>query len=137
MRSDVLEMTARQGLDVDAVRDLPTLELIDQARATLAAVERPGRRLRRRGPCAHHGDRARRRARGAFGGTRELLIALRRLRIGTGSSPATACAVRTVFPDLDQFVDAAISRELTPRVKPYPTISARRSPSSRSRRTIP
>jgi phosphoglycolate phosphatase len=123
MRSDVLEMTARQGLDVDAVRDLPTLELIDRARATLAAVEPSRAEAYGAAALARIMEIELAAARGGelFGGTRELLIALRRLRIGTAIITRNCLrAVRTVFPDLDQFVDAAISRELTPRVKPHP-----------------
>mgnify|MGYP000857591397 FL=1 len=123
MRSDVLKLTARHGLDVEAIRDLPALELIEQARATLAAVE-PSR-AEAYGSAAHARimeiELAAARVGELFGGTRELLFALRRRRIGTAIITRNCLpAVRTIFPDLDRFVDAAISRELTPRVKPHP-----------------
>ncbi|HAR99115.1 MAG TPA: hypothetical protein DCS11_09555 [Syntrophus sp. (in: bacteria)] len=123
MRSDVLKLTAQYGLAVETACDLPALELIDRARATLAAVE-PSR-AEAYGAAAHTRimeiELAAARAGELFGGTRELLIALRKRRIGTAIITRNCLrAVRTVFPDLDQFVDAAISREMTPRVKPHP-----------------
>jgi len=123
MRSDVLKLTAQYGLAAETVCDLPALELIDRARATLAAVE-PSRAEAYRA-AAHTRimeiELAAARAGELFGGTRELLVALRKRRIGTAIITRNCLrAVRTVFPDLDQFVDAAISREMTPRVKPHP-----------------
>ncbi|HOG08238.1 MAG: HAD family hydrolase [Syntrophales bacterium] len=123
MRSDVLKLTAQYGLAVEAVCDLPALELIDRARATLAAVDPP--RAEAYVAAAHARimeiELAAARVGELFGGTRKLLVALQKRGIGTAIITRNCLrAVRTVFPDLDQFVDTAISREMTPRVKPHP-----------------
>lgn len=128
MRAAVLDLTLGYGLSVDHSDNRPVLELIDNAHARLlscapaaAATYRTDaiELISRREIAAARGGRL-------FVGVRPFLSALRnrglKLAIITRNCET---ALRIVFPDVDDYVDAVISREKTPHVKPHPDHLAR------------
>lgn len=125
MRKEVMDLIAayRIPLPPCGFRDLLVLELI-AAGAVLVTQHTPGREA---GFIAQAHTRitgieieaARKGA--LLHGTRDMLTALQREGVKTGVITRNClAAVQTLFPDIDQYAQAVITREQAPQVKPHP-----------------
>lgn len=123
MRRDVLEILSRFGVPPDGLRDLFVLEMID-AGAERISRTRPGeeREFSRKAHARIAEIEVRAARQGSlFDGVAEMLRELRARNIQTGVATRNClAAVETLFPGIDDQVDAVITRERTPFVKPHP-----------------
>lgn len=121
MRAALLNLLAEAGLDIGDGSHLPILELIEAAAARfdrqdarirfLASAQRivTGMEM----AAAHRGR--------LYDGVRGLLtdLAARSIQIGVVTRNCRS-AVYTLFPDIDHYCQAVLTREDPPRVKPHP-----------------
>lgn len=122
MRRSVLDLVVDYGAPPDGLRDLFVLEMIE-AGATLVARHRPGDEraftetaIQRITAIEIEGARSGK----LFEGVREMLSVLKERRIATGIVTRNCLeAVRIVFPDIQAFCGAVVSREMVTRVKPH------------------
>lgn len=123
MRADVIDLTVGYGLSIEESDGRPVLELIDDAHARLLAYAPAAAAAYRSDAIAQISSREIAAARDGrlFDGVRSFLTALRSrgLRIAIVTRNCEV-ALRIVFPDVDDYVDAVVSRERTPHVKPHP-----------------
>jgi phosphoglycolate phosphatase len=123
MRQGVLELLSGYGVPPDGLRDLLVLEMIAAGRTRLSRM-RPGKDREflkiAHAQIAEIEVRAARRG-ALFDGVRDMLRELRARNIGTGVVTRNClAAVEALFPDIHHRVDAVITREGTPNVKPHP-----------------
>lgn len=123
MRQDVLEILSRFGVPPDGLRDLFVLEMID-AGAERVSRTRPGKERefsqKAHARIAEIEVQAARQG-SLFDGVAEMLRELRVRNVRTGVATRNClAAVETLFPGIDDRVDAVITRERTPFVKPHP-----------------
>lgn len=123
MRQDVLALLSRYGVSPDGLRDLFVLEMIAAGEDRVSRL-RPGE-----GPefSKHAHERiaeieVRAARQGSlFDGVTDMLHELRARNIRTGVATRNClAAVETLFPRIDDHMDAVITRERTPFVKPHP-----------------
>ena len=125
MRQEVLELVSgyRVPLPPNGLRDLFILEMIT-AGAGLVSQYQPGKE-------AEFIERAHaliaaieiKAARGGalFDGTRNMLTALQREGVKSGVITRNClAAVQALFPDIDRYTQAVVTREQTPHIKPHP-----------------
>lgn len=123
MRQSVLELLARYGIPSDGLGDLFVLEMIAAGKTrisrTRAGAEREFSELAHARITEIELQAAREGS--LFDGVREMLQALTTRNIRTGVVTRNClAAVEALFPDIDRCVDAVITRERTPFVKPHP-----------------
>ncbi len=123
MRQDVLALLSRYGVSPDGLRDLFVLEMIAAGENRVSRFrpgEAPEFSKRAYARIAEIEVRAARRG-ALFDGVTEMLRELRVRNIRTGVATRNClAAVETLFPRIDDYVDAVITRERTPFVKPHP-----------------
>ena len=123
MREDVLALLSRYGVSPDGLRDLFVLEMIvagEDRVSRLRPGEGPEFSKRAYAGIAKIEVQAARRG-FLFDGVTEMLQELRARNIRTGVATRNClAAVETLFPRIDDHVDAVITRERTPFVKPHP-----------------
>lgn len=123
MRRDVLELLSRYGVSPDGLRDLFILEMIAAGEARVSRLRPEGGPEFASRACARIAEIEVQAARqgSLFNGVTEMLRALRARNIRTGVATRNClAAVETLFPGIDDHVDAVITRERTPFVKPHP-----------------
>jgi phosphoglycolate phosphatase len=123
MRRDILDLAASYGISEDGTERLFVLEMIAEMR------DRIGRRSAGQ-EGAFYGRALRlvtdREVAGAvnshlFPGVKEMLVELRHRGIKTGILTRNCLeAVTAIFPDIDEYSDAVVTRDDTERVKPHP-----------------
>ena len=123
MRQDVLALLSRYGVSPDGLRDLFVLEMIAAGEDRVSRL-RPGEGAEfSKRACARIAEIEVQAARqgSLFDGVTEMLRELRARNIRTGVATRNClAAVETLFPRIDDHVDAVITRERTPFVKPHP-----------------
>ncbi len=122
MRRSVVHLIADYGAPPDGLGDLFVLEMIE-AGAALVARHRPGderafteKALQQITAIEIEGARSGK----LFEGVREMLGVLKERKIATGIVTRNCReAVQIVFPDIQAFCGAVVSREMVRRVKPH------------------
>jgi len=123
MRRVVLELIGNYGVPQDGLADLFVLEMIEAGGKRLAETrpeDLPAYRNKAYSlieaiemDAARQGD--------LIEGIRPMLAELQRSLIGTGVvSRNSGAAIAAIFPDIHQYCNAVIPRELTSHVKPHP-----------------
>jgi phosphoglycolate phosphatase len=123
MRESVLNLIKTFNIPLNGLGDLFVLEMIDAARDIISEKE-PGQEelfVRKANTvitaieieAAERGE--------LIDGTRDMLSGLKKRAIKTGVVTRNCrAAVMRVFPDISEYCDSVISRELTRYVKPHP-----------------
>jgi phosphoglycolate phosphatase len=116
----IFELADRYGVDRSRISNGYLIELIDEMTAQLA--DGAGAEFYAAATKLVVDVETKAAARAAlFPGTRGLLAGLRSRNIAVGLVTRNCeAAVKTVFPDVEDLVDAFLPRERTPRVKPDP-----------------
>jgi phosphoglycolate phosphatase len=123
MRSVILDLISAYNIPLDNLRDLFVLEMIEAGRSLISRAD-PSRE-------ASYIKEAKRlvsgieiraaKEGGLIDGVRQMLGELNKRNIKMGVVTRNCSeAVREVFPDIDLFCKAVITREFTPNVKPHP-----------------
>ncbi len=116
----IFELADRYGVDRSRISNGYLIELIDEMTAQLADGAGADFNAAANRLVVDVETEAAARA-SLFPGTRALLSGLRAKKIAVGLVTRNCeAAVKTVFPDVEDLVDAFLPRERTPRVKPDP-----------------
>jgi phosphoglycolate phosphatase len=123
MRRSVLDLAGAYGVPLNGMINLYVLEMIKAARVLISDIHPEKEKsfleqaialiTKIEVEAAKKGE--------LIGGTREMLAELKRRSIKVGVVTRNCqAAVATVFPDIFNYCDAVISREMTRNVKPHP-----------------
>jgi phosphoglycolate phosphatase len=123
MRKDVIRLIESYGVPLDGLRNLFILEMVDAGKA-LVSQKHPGRE-------SYFAEQAIElietievdAAKGGelIDGTQNMLVDLKKRNVKTGVVTRNCqLAVLEVFPDIHDYCDAVITREMTRNVKPHP-----------------
>jgi Predicted phosphatases len=128
MRSAILDLISAYNIPLDGLRDLFVLEMIEAGRR-LISVANPRMEvdyIKEANRLVSDIEIKAAKEGGLIDGVRRMLGELnaRDIKMGVVTRNCSE-AVREVFPDIDTFCRAVITRELTTNVKPHPFTSER------------
>lgn len=123
MRKAVLNLISEYGVSPDGLEGFFVLEMIEAGRNLISGAypEREPDFLKEANILTKNIEVEGAKKGGLFEGTTEMLEELRKRNIKTGIVTRNCSnAVRAIFPDVDSFCDALITREYAGRIKPHP-----------------
>lgn len=123
MRRSILDIIVAYGIEPDGLADLFALEMVEAGREAVAARDSGKEReyLRETSELIRNMEIQGAKKGRLFQGTKSMLRNLRESGFKTGVVTRNCLdAVTTIFPEIDRFCDAVVTRETAGRVKPHP-----------------